>query len=121
MSKQTKEEILSNLPQFTDTENWHKFSILSKLLATDGAMYVAKSCGAFWLLDIIVSFQRMPKVQREPFQVYKLTVKDGKGIVTVEDGNNNEIHSQKIPFTDFPLDEITLWVTNNVVMLPSEY
>jgi hypothetical protein len=121
MSKKSKEEILNNLPNFTGTEQWHKFSMFTKLLATDGAIYVAKSCGAFWLLDIIVSCQQIAKVRNEEFQVFKLTVNDGQGVVTVEDGNDNEVYRQEIPYTDFPLDEITLWVTGGVVLLPSEY
>jgi hypothetical protein len=47
-------------------------------------------------------------------------------IIICDDGDKHLLVSQEIPFTDFPLDEITLYVTNDdfngiVVMLPSEY
>ena len=45
--------------------------------------------------------------------------------VTIEDGDGGEYASQCIEFTDFPLDEITLYVIKQddlwVVLLPSEY
>ena len=55
----------------------------------------------------------------------KLTVKDSKAVVRLEDGNGNVLVRQNITWTDFPLSEIQLysyfdgavWVT----MLPSEY
>jgi hypothetical protein len=31
------------------------------------------------------------------------------------------VHRQRIPWTDFPLDKIKLYVADDVVMLPSEY
>jgi hypothetical protein len=42
-----------------------------------------------------------------------------------EDGNGNEHARQAIPYTDFPLSEITLYACWDqehwVIMLPSEY
>jgi len=30
-------------------------------------------------------------------------------------------HTKHIPYTDFPVDEITLWFANNTIYLPSEH
>jgi len=38
-----------------------------------------------------------------------------------EDGNGRTVFSKAIPYTDFPLPEITLWFANDVILLPSEY
>jgi hypothetical protein len=88
---------------------------------TDGAKYVADEAGAHWLLDIIATNQMTPAVKAEEFQVWKLTVANGKGRVVCEDGNDNVVFSQDIDFTDFPEPGITLWFTDNVILLPSEY
>ena len=40
---------------------------------------------------------------------------------TCDDGNGNIVFSKRIPFTDFPLSEITLYYVNNTILLPSEY
>jgi hypothetical protein len=41
--------------------------------------------------------------------------------LTCDDGNDNIVFTKKIEYTDFPLDEITLYFANNVIHLPSEY
>jgi hypothetical protein len=32
-----------------------------------------------------------------------------------------KVFTREIAFTDFPLDEITIYFTDNVILLPSEY
>lgn len=90
-------------------------------ILTTGAQYVAKECCAYWLLDIINSVQLIKKVKAEYFQVYDLEVKDNTAKVIVTDGNNNVLYKQNIPYTDFPLDKVTLWRVNGTIMLPGEY
>lgn len=109
-----------DLEQFTGTQNWHRH--FTGGLYTDGAKYLADQASAYWLLDAIFSWQTETKVSEEPFQVWSLRVDDDKSaLLTGDDGNGNEIASQSIPFTDFPLNEIRLYFTNRTVLLPSEY
>ena len=62
------------------------------------------------------------RVAAEAFQVWKLTVRDGRTASLVcGDGNDNIVYTQHIEYTDFPIDEITLYFANNVIHLPSEY
>ena len=111
------------LRQFTGSENWYRHGINRSVLFTDGAKYVADQGGAYWLLDIIAIAQQHDKgVSAEEFQVWKLLVgKDRSATVLCEDGNDKVVYSQPIPFTDFPLEKITLYFANNVIHLPSEY
>lgn len=75
-----------------------------------------------WLLDAIVSHQHDARVRSEPFQVWTLKVADDRtAVLTCEDGDHGVVTSQAIAFTDFPLPEITLWLQNDVIFLPSEY
>ncbi len=111
----------SDLSQFTGSETWYRHPLMRKISFTEGVKYMADKAGAFWLVDLIVSHQLDPKVHEEPFQVWTLTVDDGKGIVLCEDGNGNEVTRQEIDHTDFPLQKIKLWFTDNVILLPSEY
>ena len=59
--------------------------------------------------------------RRRNFSVWTLKVKDGKATLTCDDGNGNAVYSKRIPFTDFPLDEISLYYCNKTILLPSEY
>lgn len=119
------DEILSktDLAMFTGTENWYRHPFVRKVLFTDGVKYVADKAGAYWLIDEIVFKQHIPEFFREAFQVWKLKVDLQKktAVLNCEDGNGNQVFTKLIHYTDFPLDEITFYLTENVLLLPSEY
>lgn len=112
----------SDLAQFTGSECWYRHPLYPSITYTDGAQYVAEAGGAYWLLDAIVSHQHEPRVRSQEFQVWTLRVaQDRSAVLTCEDGDHGLVASQAIAFTDFPLPEITLWLQNDVILLPSEY
>ena len=136
MTTQTKREQLAseletNLPHFTGTEGYINLRypwLRSRFLLTDGTKYLADTAKAFWLMDAIASHQANKKVAAETFQVWKLVVDEKRqAVLTCTDGNENILAHQEIPFTDFPLEEITLYaelsdyLAGRVVMLTSEY
>ena len=118
-----------SLAHFTGSETFTRY--MAGVILSEGAAHVAKEGGAFWLMDIIVSYQFEPKFRDEDFQVWKLKVdRQGdpenvtamnKATVSCEDGNGNTLITQEIEATDFPLPEIILWFQNNTIFLPSEY
>lgn len=111
------------LAQFTGSEHWYRHALNRKVLFTDGAKYVADHAGAYWLLDEIALIQPYDKrVAAEEFQVWKLKVNaDQTAELICEDGNDNVVYTKRIPYTDFPGEGITLWFTDNTILLPSEY
>ncbi len=113
----------SDLMQFTGSENWYRHGLNRKVLYTDGAQYVAERGGAYWLLDEIALIQPYDKaVAAEEFQVWKLTVRPNRtAMLKCDDGNGKIVFSKEIEYTDFQLDEITFYFTNNTILLPSEY
>ncbi len=113
----------SDLMQFTGSENWYRHGLNRKVLYTDGAQHVAERGGAYWLLDEIALIQPYDKaVAAEEFQVWKLSVRPNRtAMLTCDDGNGKIVFSKEIEYTDFPLDEITFYFTNNTMLLPSEY
>jgi hypothetical protein len=121
----TDTKILSkaDLACFTGTETWYRHGLNSKILFTDGAKYVADTAGAYWLLDEIALAQPYePSIAAQGFQVWKLTVRPDKtALLTCGDGNGRTVYTKEISFTDFPLDEITFFFTENVIYLPSEH
>jgi hypothetical protein len=123
MSIMTKTLNTADLAQFTGSENWYRHAINRAVLFTDGAKYVADQAGAYWLLDEIAIIQpHNARVAAEGFQVWKLAVNaDQTGVLTCDDGNGRVIFSKEIEYTDFPIDGITLYFTNNTILLPREY
>lgn len=105
----------NDLAQFTGTERWYRHSLMCTITYTDGVQFLAEKASAYWLIDKIATLQLEPKIKREEFQVWKLNVTGSKATLVCEDGNDNAVYSEKIDFTDFPLDEITLFYTNSVI------
>lgn len=106
-----------DLQQFTGTVNHYKHGT-SNVRFTDGVFYLADQGGAFWLIDAIVSYHR-----QETFQIWELHKnEDNTATLTmVEDTGLPVLVKQEIPYTDFPLDSIRLYLIKNVLMLPTEY
>ena len=119
----TKTLQASDLAQFTGSETFYRHALNRKVVFTEGAHHVAEAGGAFWLLDEIALIQpHDARVAAEEFQVWKLTVRpDHTATLVCEDGNYNVVFGKEIPFTDFPLEAITLWFANNTIYLPSEH
>jgi hypothetical protein len=72
-------------------------------------------------LDEIAFAQRgHQRVAAEAFQLWKLRVHSDH-TATLTCGNGNVVFTKAIEYTDFPLEEITLYFTDNIILLPSEY
>ena len=111
------------LRQFHGTENWYRHGMARNILYTEGAKYVAESAEAYWLLDEIAFSQMIKRVADEEFQLWKLKVnlKDQTANLICEDGNGHTVYRKRIPYTDFPLEEISLYFIDKTILLPSEY
>jgi len=114
----------TDLSHFTGSDHYYRHWAM-RLVYTDGVKYVANDGDAYWLLDAISSYQtrtflKDPMLQE--FQVWKLTVNaDQKATLVCERDTNDVVVTQEIAYTDFPLDEIKLYLVTGVLMLPSEY
>ncbi|MFK7102278.1 hypothetical protein V3471_15010 [Flavobacterium oreochromis] len=90
---------------------------------------VDKKC--FWILDFINSYQK--SFFNEGFQSWTLkrvldlndkgevSVRSDSFIIFCDNGNDVELCKKVIHFSDYPDDELKLWVVNNVLILPEEY
>ena len=113
---------LATLSQFNGTERYYRIS--RKHLLTDGTKFLAEQAHCFWMMDAIAS-HLMEIGTADWFVSVKTTVNNSKALMIYEDGNGNEHARQEIPFTDFPIDKLTLYACWDgehwVIMLPSEY
>ncbi len=116
-------ELEQSLAQFTGTTQYTQFH--SDAWLTDGALWLADNAHCYWLLDVFYSYLFLLNGDEENFTTLKLTKSGRSAMVAIDDGNDNLIASQLIEYTDFPLEEITLYaVWENahwVIMLASEY
>jgi hypothetical protein len=119
----TKTITKADLIQFTGSEQWYRHSLVRKVLYTEGVQYVAEASGAYWLVDEIAFAQSVTVVAAEEFQHWKLAVDltERSAVLTCDDGNGRVVITKAIEFTDFPLEEIGFYFTENTLLLPSEY
>lgn len=126
----------ANLAQFDGTQNYYRH--WTGVYYTDGIKYLAQEGQAYWLIDAVASYQKDKKILNNQnlrdIQFWTLTIKNGKGLLTcVEDAGMKPVIKQEIPYTDFPLDEVKVWVERGslfspqgklvesmIMMLPSE-
>jgi len=113
----------ADLAEFTGTEQWYRHTMVKNTLYTDGIKYVAERAGAYWLIDEIAFKQNHPLVKNEEFQVWTLRVdqQQATAILTCDDGNGRIVFTKNIGYTDFPLEKIKIYFTDNVILLPGEY
>lgn len=118
----SEQEILDIINQAHGSDAYHKFSPFPGFpVATDGVVALAEAAGCFWLLDIIGSYQTDKRLD-PGFQVWKLEVNRENSSAVARGFNDTElIITQEIPYTDFPLDEVKLYLMDGIILLPSEY
>lgn len=123
----TPQQIKEELRQFTGTENYYRYTLLPSFVYTDGIKYMAEICGAFWLIDTILSYQPSKIIRTEQrlqsFQFWRLKVnqEEHSAVLSCEDGDGTVVLTQEIDFTDFPLTEFTCYLIDRVLLLSSEY
>lgn len=117
-----QEQIDSYAAQCNGTDNYYRHQLAKRYAYTDGAKLVAELCGAYWLIDGILFKQHLRIVREQEFQVWNLDndIGHSRATLTCDDGNGNEVFKEMIPFTDFPIKEITFYLENKVLYLPCE-
>ncbi|NKC32046.1 DUF6876 family protein [Falsiroseomonas selenitidurans] len=118
----------AQLAQFTGSDTFTHRQLLRRMIMTQGVIWLADQAQAHWLTDVIASYQHEPHISSEHFQTWRLNVDEitRTAVITMTDGNSDTpLVQQVIAYTDFCLDEITLWLIAQgdhlVLMLPSEY
>ena len=121
--KQSNSELLSNLSQFIGTE--HYYRLLPTFVVTDGLKYLMDEADCYWLAQLYGLHLVDVDFNKNPFTVLKFVRKGEGGIVNIEDGNGVALARQGLDYTDFPLDQYSLYACWNgevwVGMLTSEY
>jgi hypothetical protein len=111
------------LSTFTGTEQWHYNPLYPAMKYTDGVKYFAENAGngAYWFLDIMGTEVMDIHKRGEEFIAVTLDAKDGEAKLSCTDGNDTELWHRDIEYTDCPDGKWQFYLTNNVLLLPSEY
>lgn len=117
-------KLKADLLNFTGSESFHRH--LGGMLYTEGVQYLAQHANCYWLLDLVAAHSKHDAWREvEGFVLVKLTVKSDAGLVVFDDGNGEILGEQKIEYTDFPMEEVRLYLCWNgdgyTLLLPNEY
>ena len=109
-------------PIMTEDGIRYRHPLAPWILMSEGVKGVAASCRACWLIDLIVFAQDcVIEVDGEPTQKWCLEVApDHSALLTCSNLEKRTLISHRIPFTDFPHPKITLWLMDDVILLPWE-
>lgn len=119
----TEQDILTELKDFTGTENYYKIP-LSKYLHTDGINHLIKTCKCWWLISDTAIYLSELKEQIPDFLILDIKVNPDNMSAEVtlkEDTDLKPIYKKKYGYTDFPLTEFEFYIINEVFLLKSEY
>lgn len=114
--------------QTTGSNEIHKHPL--GLRYTDGIEFLADTCGAYWLIDVVASHQ--PAIRRRghhDFQVWILEPVPEKPRAfrvhawSDEPAQSLKLAAQFIPYSDFPseLGRFRFFVIDGTMLLPEEY
>ena len=121
-AKHTEPLDTATLAQFTGTAQYWR--VARQFAITDGVKYLAETAACFWLIDAAIS--HLSEIGTEDWFVQvRMTVDGNRATMIYEDGSGSEHARQEIPYTDFPMQAISLYACWDgehwVIMLPSEY
>ena len=112
---------LTDLNQYYGSENYYKEKMFSFCNYTDGIRYIMLN-GYSWLVTDFLSLIATNKngLKEQEFLSIQLKLNGSKAKMLVTDGNENTLYKQEYEYTNCK-KEVTLFYTNNVLLLSGEY
>jgi hypothetical protein len=131
----TAAELKGELMGFIGSTEYFRLTLLP-IKCTEGIKHLADVAGAYWLVDVIASYQTQKNIREVSFQSWNLTVKGNEGYIEMWDMLDDDkkvLVRQDFTYTDFPEGEWKFYVKEGasgpdvpksewfqVLMLPSE-
>lgn len=117
-------ELHALLAQCYGTEQWYRHRLVKGMLYTDGVQCFAEhggGQGAYWFVDIVAT-EYWPLLRKQAFLHIVLSVTaDASAIIKVDDGNSKVLAEKSLDFTDMQPGDWHFYLTDNVLLLRSEY
>jgi len=122
-------DLIFDFSAFTGSLNHYSYKLpmTPELKLTDGTKAFAEKMGAYWLMDIVAT-EFLPLLSDEDYIIFiEVNVKaDNSALIYGHDGDKGDgqktLHTRDIEFTDLPpSSHFKFYLTDGVLMLPSEY
>lgn len=111
--EQLRKKLSKLLPQFIGSVDVYKYSpLFPNLVLTEGVKALAEVGECFWLIDQIASLQAHSKIKanttKYDLQYWTLKVNHQDCSASLTCNTQTKLYSERIEYTDFALDKITL-------------
>ncbi|MBS3963762.1 MAG: hypothetical protein KGZ80_04550 [Methylomonas sp.] len=115
-----RRQLVSELADFCGTNCWYQHHFVKAMTYTDGVKYFADRTGSFWLIDVVATefFQLLAD---QPFLSIIIKSDGNSCEIIVTDCNDNPLTVKQLSFTTMPEGEWKFYLTDDVLLLPSEY
>lgn len=114
-------DLKTELRAFTGSNCFFKHPLFVSYRYTEGVQYLARQAEAYWLIEYIFG-QQVQGLIKLDFQVWTLELqKDNAISISVQDDEGNIVAHYNFEYTNFPLEELTLWFIDGTLLLPGEY
>ncbi len=115
-----RRQLVTELAEFCGTSQWYQHHLVKDMTYTDGVKYFADRTGSFWLIDFVAT-EFFPLLTEQPLLVITASSEGNSCELTVTDGNVNQLVDRKSSFSTMPAGEWKFYLTDDVLLLPSEY
>ncbi len=119
-----QKELVEKLSDFkSDDKTYvHRISDNWQFRLSQGCFFVRESANAYWLFDLMLSYQSSTTLKGVLFQEWSIRqVKNGYLQIICKDRSNDIRIAQIVKKRKFPIDDLTIYITNNHALLKSEY
>ena len=114
----------TTLDQFRGEDNLYPH-LLGRFYFTTEVLELARQLDATWLIDLIALQQRSPQIQSArklaANQFWKLTFKPNNSAILTCSCHGQIILTRWLNQTEFPQDDIELYLINLILMLADQY
>lgn len=126
----TATEIGEYLANCNGFDTHYKHPLMPRISYSQGVKFLAENlgqCGAYWLIDKIVSLQLLPKIKNDSmlqdmqFWKLKTNLQTKMAVLTCDRDTDDVAYTEEIERTDVQVEEVRIWVQNNILFLPEEY
>ena len=115
-----RSQLVSELADFCGTNYWYLHHLVKEMTYTDGVKYFLDRTGSFWLIDVVAT-EFFLLLADQPFLSIIVKSDSNSCEIVATDGNDNRITARNYSFSTMPGGEWKFYLTDGVLLLPSEY
>ena len=102
--------------------HFHYLSPDRSLFLSDGCQHLMKSRDCEWFFNHILTYNLLLELKKLYLQVWNFKrIDETTGLIWCSDFDGNLLYGSSLNEKEIRVDEITIWLTGDIALLPTEY